>query len=487
MKNKTIRCEKGLTIEECELAILRSSIDLAETKLAKRIVNSPEIQEIIIIVENFIKQKGFICYGGQAINQELPEEDRFYDREVDIPDYDFFSYNALDDAKELGDIYVSKGYKEVECKSGQHHGTYKVFVNFIPIADISFIPKDLFMTLKKDSIRVSGILYAPSEFLKMGMYMELSRPAGDLTRWEKVAKRLALLNKHYPLPHEGCDTIYFQRNIENKYKDRENEIYEMVKNTLINQGVVFFGGFGLSFYAKYMPKKQQENVKKIADFDVLIHEPQVTAEIVRERLADIDIHVKIVKRKSIGEIVPEQYEISLDGEPIVVLYEPTACYSFNTIKVNHQKIKIATIDTMLFFYLAFLYANKPYYDVNRILCMANFLYHVQQRNKLAQKGVLRRFTITCYGHQDSVEEMRAQKAEKFKELKDKRGTREYEEWFLNYRPGDKKVEETKPDNEFLSKKEHLYTRKEREVSFKKGKTMRKRASQKKRKNRFLFF
>jgi hypothetical protein len=37
-----------------------------------------------------------------------------------------------------------------------------------------------------------------------------------------------------------------------------------------------------------------------------------------------------------------------------------------------------------------------------------------------------------------VEEMRAHKAEKFKELKGSRNTKEYEEWFLSYKPGEGK-------------------------------------------------
>jgi hypothetical protein len=69
--------------------------------------------------------------------------------------------------------------------------------------------------------------------------------------------------------------------------------------------------------------------------------------------------------------------------------------------------------------------------------MSKFLFEVQQKNRLEQKGVLRRFSISCYGHQDSIEELRAEKAEKFKELKNKKGTKEYDEWFLNYRPEDK--------------------------------------------------
>ena len=44
-----------------------------------------------------------------------------------------FSENALNDAKELADIYYKKGFIDVEAKSGQHHGTYKVFVNY-PVA-----------------------------------------------------------------------------------------------------------------------------------------------------------------------------------------------------------------------------------------------------------------------------------------------------------------------------------------------------------------
>ena len=42
------------------------------------------------------------------------------------------------------------------------------------------------------------------------------------------------------------------------------------------------------------------------------------------------------------------------------------------------------------------------------------------------------------GHQETVEEMRAEKAEKYNELKDKKKDVEYEEWFLRYRPAEQK-------------------------------------------------
>ena len=98
---------------------------------------------------------------------------------------------------------------------------------------------------------------------------------------------------------------------------------------------------------------------------------------------------------------------------------------------------------MLSFYLAFLYSDRPYYNAfsDRILCMSKLLFEVQQKNRLQQKGLLRRFSITCYGHQESVEEMRAEKAVKYKELKQSNNKKELDEWFLNYKP-DKKKDDT---------------------------------------------
>lgn len=435
MKNKA--CNKSMTFQECEMAILRIAVDKAEEKIGKRVVSSEDVKQIILIVENFIKKHNLICYGGTAINNILPKEDQFYNKEVEIPDYDFFSNNALENAKELADIYFKEGFTDVEAKAGQHHGTYKVYVNYMPVADLTNIPKEIFNALKKESIRVAGMLYAPPNFLRMSMYLELSRPAGDTSRWEKVLKRLTVLNKHYPLTSLNCDEVEFQREMSDI--SREDEIYDTVQNTLVNQSVVFFGGYAISLYSQYMPHHLQRKFKKIADFDVLSNEPETTAEIVKERLKDINVkNVKIIKRESVGEIVPDHYEIQVGSDTIAFIYKPIGCHSYNVINIKGQKVKIATIDNMLSFYLAFLYTNRPYYTEfsDRILCMAKFLFDVQQKNRLEQKGLLKRFSILCYGHQDSIEEMRAEKAKKFKELKDKKGTSEYNEWFLNYQPGD---------------------------------------------------
>lgn len=449
MKTPQKICNPKMTYEECELAILRMQVDNAQDKMAKRVVQSPEIKKMFEIVENFIRNKKLVCYGGIAINALLPSDDKIYDNDVDLPDYDFFSPNALNDAKQLSDVFHKNGYEEVEAKSGQHHGTYKVFVNFIPVADITYSPKELFDIIHLNAIKVNGILYTDPNFLKMSMYLELSRPSGDTSRWEKVLKRLMLINKYYPLKENECKNIDFQRDLEMETADetdeKSKEIYETVKETFIHEGLVFFGGYAISQYSQYMPKNIRQKVENIPDFDVLSKDPLKSAEMVKERLEDIGIqNVKIIKREPIGEVIPIHYEIKIGKNTIAFIYKPVACHSYNVLMRGKEKIRVATIDTMLTFYLAFLYADRPYYDTERILCMSKFLFDVQHKNRLEQKGLLRRFSIICYGHQESIEEMRAEKSKKFKELSNKRGTKDFEEWFLNYRPGEKKAKMVSP-------------------------------------------
>jgi len=120
-----------------------------------------------------------------------------------------------------------------------------------------------------------------------------------------------------------------------------------------------------------------------------------------------------------------------------MVYMPMNCHSYNKITIARKSVKIATIDTMLSFYLAFVYSGKPYYDDNRILCMSKYLFDVQQKNRLAQKGVLKRFSINCHGKPHTLDEIRRVKTDKYKQLRTKSNSREYEQWFLKYRPDEK--------------------------------------------------
>jgi|UniRef100_A0A6C0CIK7 hypothetical protein len=454
-------CKTKLTLEEKELAILRDAVDVAEKRKGRQITRDPDVKKIITILEEFLKNKKLVCYGGTAINNILPLEDQFYDKNIEIPDYDFYSPNALNDAKELANIYYKEGFNEVEAKAGVHHGTYKVYVNFLPVADITYLEKPLFKKVQNQGIKVYGIIYCPPNFLRMNMYLELSRPAGDISRWEKVLKRLILLNKNFPLKGKHCDPKLFQREFEKEVgSEKETQLYYAVRDSFIDQGLVFFGGYASFLYSTYMPSKLRKLFRKSPDFDVLSEQPEQSAVMLKERLQDFDYKgVQIIKHSGIGELIAPHYSITVKigkiEETVAFIYKPLACHSYNTIKKGNKTIKVATIDTMLSFYFAFFYSDREYYDDNRILCMAQYLFDVQQKNRLQQKGLLKRFSINCYGQQNTLEELREEKAKKYKELKNQRNSKEFESWFLRYVPFEDDMEKQdkklKTENKKLKK------------------------------------
>ena len=106
-----MNCAK--TIENKEVELLRKNIKKIEINVGKKRIGTPIIKKIIIIIEQFIKEKKLISYGGTAVNNLLPFKYQFYNKNVEIPDYDMYSSNALNDANELDDIYYTKGFTNI--------------------------------------------------------------------------------------------------------------------------------------------------------------------------------------------------------------------------------------------------------------------------------------------------------------------------------------------------------------------------------------
>lgn len=437
-------CKPEMNFHECELAILRQAIDTIEVNTKQVSAQSPEVKKMITIVESFLKETKCICYGGTAINNILPPEVQFYDRDIEIPDYDFYSRTPVEHARQLADTFYKMGYADVEAKAGVHFGTYKVFVNFIPMADITLLHEELYENISRESIEIDGIQYAPANFLRMNMFLELSRPNGDVSRWEKVLKRLTLLNAHYPLSAKGCESIDFQRSMDTKSEEDGSEIYFIVRDVFIEQKVIFFGGYASALYSEYMPEKQQQIVKSIPDFDVLCENAKLCANILIERLKEEGHpNSKIVKHEAVGEIVPVHYEIMVGEDTLALIYEPIACHNYNEIEVEHKKIRVATIDTILSFYLAILFTDQGQHHKDRLMCMSKFLFEVEQHNLLSQKGLLKRFSLRCYGDQPTLESIRSEKADMFRKLKKKRNSAEWDSWFLKYTPGENSAKNKK--------------------------------------------
>jgi hypothetical protein len=450
------KCGKNLTFEECQMIILQNAVKENEKFIGEKLIQTEDIKKIISILEFFLIKKKLICYGGTAINNILPKKIQFYNRDVEVSDYDFYSKNALQDAKELADIYYLEGYKDVEAKSGVHEGTFKLYVNFISIADITQLNPIIFDNLLKESITVAGIKYASPNFLRMGIYLELSRPHGDVSRWEKIFKRLELLNKVYPLNQRTCNPFFHQslhnQKLTNSKKnttkkthtikqEQKETLFNTVRNSFIEQEAVFFGSFAFSLYSHFATGKKIENLHP--DFSVIVEDIERCFIILKDKLIENGF-TKIIKIKheKIGELVPENIEVKVDNNTICHIYKPIACHNYNKIFFGKYEINIATIDTIFSFYFALIYSkninykNKKYLErqKEKLLCMSSFLFNYQEKNKLKINGIFKRYTLTCIGKQSTIEEIRVLKNEKFKELKNKKNTKEYELLFLKYEP-----------------------------------------------------
>ena len=458
-------CTNKMTVQECEIAILRHSIDETEKIQKTKIANAEDVKHMISILEDFLRRKKNVCYGGSSINAVLPKSAQFYDRQLEIPDYDFFCINPIKDAIELADIYYKAGFTEVDAKSGVHKGTYKVFVNYIPIADLTQLNQKIFTAIQKDAIVIDGIHYAPPNYLRMGMFLELSRPAGDTSRWEKVFKRLTLLNKYHPLK-----TPYNCQKVKSENASGE-KAFTIIRQSLVDQGVVFFGGYAASLYTKYTGHLYD---RRVPDFDVISEEPEKCANLIKEQLNESGIHgVHIKYHKNTDDVIPEHYEVSIKNKRVLLVFKPIACYNYNVLKIQGRELKIATMDTMLSFYLAFVYSGESYFDTDRIMCMAQMLFDLEQKNRTNSEGLLKRFGPDCYGTQPTLATIRAEKSEKFKEFKEKnvkRDSPEWNEWFFKYNPGQKEEEESK-SHSFKTQRRHRRRRRSSRSFF--GKSSRK--------------
>jgi hypothetical protein len=413
--------------------LLKKSINEAQKKQLKK-GNAKTIEKIFDILVKFIKDNKFICYGGTAINNILPVKSQFYDYDTELPDYDFFSPDALNSAKQLADLYYNNGFISVEAKAGVHEGTFKVYVNYMAIADITNVPKRIFNELSKDAIIKKGIKYAPPDYLKMAAYLELSRPMGDVSRWEKVFKRLTLLNYHYPFKINDCKINSLIYNF--RRSKQLTTSFNLIKDELVKKKCVFFGGFAIS---KYFELDENFKVKdsKIPYIDALSSDSETTIFKIKEILEKNNIkNVKIFKHNNIGEILSEHYELKINDDTILILYNPLGCHSYNTIKVNRKNVRIASVETIFSLYLAFLYVNSSLYNKNRILCICKVLMELIQKYPIESKGVLKRFSTDCYGEQHGLVYSRALK-ERIKKTVKNKCSKKYQTFWLNYKPGKK--------------------------------------------------
>lgn len=161
------------------------------------------INKALDIVREFIISRKLILYGGQSIDYALRLKGSKSYPDTQIPDLDFLSTRSVDDAYDLADILIKKGFKNVQSMKGIHFQTMKVRVDFIWVADISYVPDKVFKrlpTLKYNGMDILHPDYQRSDMHLAFCFPYANAPREDIfNRFKKDIKRFNIFQEYYPI------------------------------------------------------------------------------------------------------------------------------------------------------------------------------------------------------------------------------------------------------------------------------------------------
>lgn len=150
-----------------------------------------------IVLDYCIKHKRKI-YGGFAQNALIKKQnpkDAFYN-DSDPKDIDIYSPEPIEDCIKIANIFFKAGHKNIEAKEATHGGTYSVFVEFLNVIDISYVPHNIYH--KMPYVEISGVFYVSPHFTMIDMLKIFTDPYVGEQRWAKTFPRYVLLQKYSP-------------------------------------------------------------------------------------------------------------------------------------------------------------------------------------------------------------------------------------------------------------------------------------------------
>lgn len=414
---------KQQTIQK-QLELLQNAVNEAQESIDFEQAHNPEILFALDLIETFLRKKKRVCYGGTAINAILPQKLQFYDEQKDLPDYDFFTPNPQEDIAELVLELKKAGFTEVVQRIGMHAGTYKILVNFIPIADITFLDPEIYKIVYRRSLVRKGIHYGDPDFLRMNMYLELSRPRGDVSRWEKVFERLTLLNAAFP--PKAC-----KKSI--KQLTDKVHIPVFVRKTLldfvIDNNRILVGGEVIALYDWILHKtyKKKPSVQWFLNKSgmVVFMSPEAVRDglTIKERLGTEGITVEPLRGRE--DIIPERVLLSYKGRPFCTVIQETACHGYNTIPLQEgKKLLVGTLETLITLYSTLnIFTKDEKYLQYSLLCLTQKLVEMGMAfYKLGEDSPLPIFSISCSGYQKGYATLLKEKFVRIKQEKAKKST-----------------------------------------------------------------
>jgi hypothetical protein len=408
-----------------QLEIVKSAAQLAKTEIDQQSAHDESLLLAIRLVEDFLRSKHRVCYGGQAINAYLPKEHKFYDPEYSIPDYDFFTPSQIDDLTVLINSLYEAGFVEVSAREGMHEGTIKLYVNYIPVADLTAIDPRIYRTLARRSQAFDGISYIDPNSLRMLMHLELSRPRGEVTRWEKVFERLVLFNEFVPLKgykqgaaKHGTEFAPLARHKQGikggkrAFKDTlsATQVQFLLRYMIQNQRM-FAGGELVPFYDNAVSKNQQNLSYFLTSKKPIIFfspDPKVDAARIKSELGAV--RTSVFHNEGL-DVIPSIHVLYSGRSTLVIIIEYSACHSYINVGIkdeivtglSHSILRIASMDTLITLFFSLGFVQNRFFDRGAMDSLANQLVEISIRaRRNADHTIFPFLSIRCAGHQTSL-------------------------------------------------------------------------------------
>ena len=394
-----------------QLAVIKQASDMAQDKIDYFSAHDDDILMAIGVVEDFLRKKHRICYGGQAINAYLPAQHKFYDPEYSIPDYDFFTPSQHQDLKQIAEDLYKAGFTEISAREGMHEGTIKIYVNFIPVADITAIDPRIYRILSKRESRIDGISYIDPNSLRMLMYLELSRPRGEVRRWEKVFERLMIFNEFVPI--QSCRSFSAKKLSKSTLTLPQAQF---VLRYVIQQRRMIAGADLVPFYDHAIKKRVTKmnwilgSTKPILFFSP---EPLHDANELLSQLGALSkkkIQTKVFRNQGL-DLIPSIHVLHQNHAPLVFIIEQSACHSYINLPIKdgmgdgliHKVLRVASMDTLITLYFTLGFVQSTFFDRGAMDCLANQLVTLSiQARREPEQFIFPFVSIRCVGHQHGI-------------------------------------------------------------------------------------
>jgi hypothetical protein len=307
-----------------------------------------------------------------------------------------------------------------------HEGTVKIYVNYIPVADCSQMNPEMFKIIQKRAKSVNGILYCDADLLRMFMYLELSRPRGEVARWGKVFDRLTLLNHEYPVLRvnelNSCDEDLMPHSV-------SSEIRAEILDLCVKRKCVMMGPEFVKLLQMNKDKISLEGLSRIGGPVIFMSTtPHVDAEDIKYMMSSSHSHspspsslggrgIILKEFPAPSDHIYDYVTVSQGGNLIAMILKEDSCNAYTTLKVDGADMRVGTPDLLLHFYytvLIFGSKKKKSYFHTPIDCIVHKLYMISERARSHPTQFVPAFGLRCSGHQKGIATLLKLKSERTK-------------------------------------------------------------------------